>query len=186
MAACIVRRMGVHPIHCHPIKVDCSGHCKGFVTHSRDLLPYISGFGLTRLTSGANPSNSASKSQSHIIVSLGMGSSTTAFSVAYKAPEARICDVCSFGIIIMEILTDLLPDAVLENDGKRLEGLLRKVFREECPLSEIMYPALLHEVYAKKQVITAFYIAFSCTELDPELRPRMRTVSENLDRIKLQ
>ncbi|KAK6945345.1 Serine-threonine/tyrosine-protein kinase, catalytic domain [Dillenia turbinata] len=126
-------------------------------------------------------------------IARGMGLST-AFSVAYKAPEARVsgsrftqkCDVYSFGIIIMEILTGQLPDAGPENDGKGLEGLVRKVFREERPLSEIIDPALLHEVYAKKQVIAAFHIALNCTELDPELRPRMRTVSESLDRIKSQ
>lgn len=63
---------------------------------------------------------------------------------------------------------------------------MRKAFREEQPLSEIIDPALLPEVYAKKQVIAVFHVALNCTELDPELRPRMRTVSETLDRIKLQ
>ena len=67
-----------------------------------------------------------------------------------------------------------------------LESFVRKAFREEQPLSEIIDPALLPEVYAKKQVIAVFHVALNCTELDPELRPRMRTVSETLDRIKLQ
>ncbi|KAK6945339.1 Serine-threonine/tyrosine-protein kinase, catalytic domain [Dillenia turbinata] len=185
----------LHIHECSPRKYVHGNLKSSKILLDEDLLPYISGFGLTRLTSGAKPSNSASKRQSssHIIVSPGMGLST-AFSVAYKAPEARVsgsrftqkCDVYSFGIIIMEILTGQLPDAGPENDGKGLEGLVRKVFREERPLSEIIDPALLHEVYAKKQVIAAFHIALNCTELDPELRPRMRTVSESLDRIKSQ
>lgn len=114
-------------------------------------------------------------------------------SNAYLAPEARVsgnkftpkCDVYSFGIVLMEILTGRSPDSGSENDGKGLDGLVRKVFREERPLSEIIDPNLLREVYAKKQVIATFHIALNCTEIDPELRPRMRVISESLDRIKL-
>ncbi|KAL2464701.1 Leucine-rich repeat protein kinase family protein [Forsythia ovata] len=94
------------------------------------------------------------------------------------------CDVYSFGIVLLEILTGRAPDVAPDNDCKGLEGLVRKIFREEQPLSKIIDPALLHEVHAKKQVVAAFHIALSCTELDPEFRPRMRTVSENLDCIK--
>jgi serine/threonine protein kinase len=93
--------------------------------------------------------------------------------------------VYSFGIVLMELLTGRLPGAGSENDGEGLESLVRKVFQEERPLSEIIDPALLSEVHAKKQVIAVFHISLNCTELDPELRPRMRTVSESLDRIKL-
>ncbi|KAE8697774.1 hypothetical protein F3Y22_tig00110610pilonHSYRG00337 [Hibiscus syriacus] len=91
----------------------------------------------------------------------------------------------SFGIVVLEILTGRLPDAGPENKEKGLEGVVRKAFREERPLSEIIDPTLLTEVYAKKQVVAAFHIALNCTELDPELRPRMRTVSESFDRIKI-
>lgn len=86
----------------------------------------------------------------------------------------------------MELLTGRLPNAGPENDGKGLESLVRKVFREERLLSEIIDSALLSEVDAKKQVVSVFHIALNCTELDPEVRPRMKTVSESLDRIKLQ
>ncbi|KAK9290070.1 hypothetical protein L1049_008234 [Liquidambar formosana] len=162
-----------------------------------DLQPYISGFGLTRLVSGTSKSmNPALKKQnsSHSTVTSVMGSNISAPSVVYMAPEARVsgskfsqkCDVYSFGIILLEVLTGRLPDVALENDGKELDSFVRKVFREERPLSEIIDPSLLHEVYAKKQVNAAFHIALNCTELDPEMRPRMRMVSESLDRIKSQ
>nr|TKR84128.1 hypothetical protein D5086_0000261610 [Populus alba] len=126
-------------------------------------------------------------------ISSAMGLKISAPSNIYLAPEARVsgskfsqkCDVYSFGIVLMELLTGRLPGAGSENDGEGLESLVRKVFQEERPLSEIIDPALLSEVHAKKQVIAVFHISLNCTELDPELRPRMRTVSESLDRIKL-
>lgn len=155
-----------------------------------DLQPYITGFGLSRLLSGATKKQNSQQIGTNTV----LGCKASANAIAYVAPEARVsgakfsqkCDVYSFGIVLMEILTARLPDAGPENDGKGLESLVRKVFRDERPLSEIIDPALLHEVYAKKQVLSAFHVALNCTELDPELRPRMRTVSESVDRIKSQ
>lgn len=181
----------MHIHECSPRK-----YVHGNIKSSKILLddhlqPYVSGFGLTRLVSGA----SSKKQNSHqVSTNSVLGSKASANSIAYLAPEARVsgtrftqkCDVYSFGIVLMEVLTARLPDAGPENDGKGLESLVRKVFRDERPLSEIIDPALLHEVYAKKQVLSAFHVALNCTELDPELRPRMRTVSESLDRIKSQ
>ncbi|CAA6670875.1 unnamed protein product [Spirodela intermedia] len=65
----------------------------------------------------------------------------------------------------------------------RLESFVRKAFREERALSEIVDPSLLHEVHAKKQVLAVFHVALGCTESDPDTRPRMRAVSQSLDRV---
>lgn len=162
-----------------------------------DLQAYISGFGLNRLVSNSSRfDKSASKRQNstQTIFTAAMDSSISAPSNLYLAPEARVagskftqkCDVYSFGILLLEILTGRLPDAGPENNGKTLESFVRKAFREEHPLSELIDPGLLPEVYAKKQVVAAFHVALNCTELDPEVRPRMGTVSESLDRIKSQ
>ncbi|XP_022766015.1 receptor protein kinase-like protein ZAR1 [Durio zibethinus] len=159
-----------------------------------ELQPYISGFGLTRLVSGTSKYTSSASKKLNTTQTIATPAVASRISTpnSYLAPEARVsgskftqkCDVYSFGIVLLEILTGRLPDAGPENDDKGLEGLVRKAFREERPLSEIIDPTLLTEVYAKKQVVAAFHIALNCTELDPELRPRMRTVSESLDRIK--
>ncbi|KAE8694785.1 bHLH130 protein [Hibiscus syriacus] len=158
-----------------------------------ELQPYISGFGLARLFSGTFKYASSITKKLNSTQSIATSAvSSRMFTNSYLAPEARVygskftqkCDVYSFGILVLEILTGRLPDAGPEKEDKGLEGVVRKAFREECPLSEIIDPTLLTEVYAKKQVVAAFHIALNCTELDAELRPRMRTVSESLDRIR--
>ncbi|KAK9050477.1 hypothetical protein SSX86_030553 [Deinandra increscens subsp. villosa] len=162
-----------------------------------DLQPFISGFGLNRLvsaTAAKGTSRKLSSASSQLSVT-GSKGSTSSSNMYYLAPEARMsahklspkCDVYSFGIVLLEILTGRAPDGGgLDNDGKGLESFVRKAFREERPLTEIIDPVLLQEVHAKKQVVGAFHIALNCTELDPEVRPKMRLVSDSLDRIKLQ
>ncbi|XP_057768818.1 probable inactive leucine-rich repeat receptor-like protein kinase At1g66830 [Salvia miltiorrhiza] len=87
------------------------------------------------------------------------------------------CDVYSFGVVLLEILTGRLQEE---------ESLVRRAFREERPLSEIIDPSLLHQLRPKKQILAMFHIALSCTEMEPHLRPKMRMVSYTLDCIKLE
>ena len=59
-----------------------------------------------------------------------------------------------------------------------------KGFDQESPLSQMVDPSLLQEVRVKKEVLAVFHVALACTEGDPEARPKMKTVSENLDKIR--
>ncbi|KAL2483129.1 Leucine-rich repeat protein kinase family protein [Forsythia ovata] len=183
----------VHIHECSPRKYIHGNIKSSKILLDNDLKPYISGFGHTRLVPGISKLTNAAFGNHNLNQIIRSPKSSTSPSLMYMAPEARVagsklsqkCDVYSFGIVLLELLTGRLPDGGPESDGKTLEGLVRKVFREERPLSEIIDSALLHEVRAKKEVVAAFHIALNCTDLDPELRPRMRTVSDNLDCIKL-
>ncbi|XP_068636884.1 receptor protein kinase-like protein ZAR1 [Aristolochia californica] len=150
-----------------------------------DFQPYVSGFGIGRLVySTFKASDSFSGKQN---ATPFMSSS----SACYLAPEIRglelrptqKCDVYAFGIVLLEILTGRLPDPQSESNDGELEVFVRQAFKEERPLSEIVDRSLLHEVYAKKQVLAVFHIALGCTEAKPEMRPRMRAVSDCLGRV---
>lgn len=159
-----------------------------------DLQPYVSGFGLSRLVSGNLKTTNAGLKRPDLSQSLVSPKGSSSSSVVYIAPEARVSggrftqksDVYSFGIVLLEILTGRTPDWGGDNNGTPLDSFVKKVFREERPLSEIIDSVLLREVHAKSQVVAAFHLALSCTELDPEVRPKMRMVSDTLDRIKSQ
>ncbi|KAK9130916.1 hypothetical protein Sjap_011403 [Stephania japonica] len=174
-------------------------HTHGGLKSSKILLgdnlqPQISGFGLNRLVSNTNKTKEPmlkKQNSKHNFMSSSNGIGSKAiYSASYVAPEARMsgtkvtqkCDVYAFGIVLMEVLTGRSPEVRPESDGEKgLESFVRRAFREEWPLSEIIDPGLLCEVHAKKQVLAAFHIALNCTELVPEMRPRMRNVLESLD-----
>ncbi|XP_073316403.1 receptor protein kinase-like protein ZAR1 [Primulina huaijiensis] len=113
----------------------------------------------------------------------------------YRAPEARIpgsrptqkWDVYSFGVVLLELLTGKSPELSSPTSSTSTEildlvGWARKGFEDEIPLSEMVDTMLLQEIHAKKEVLAVFHVALACTEGDPELRPRMKTVSENLEK----
>lgn len=160
---------------------------------STDFQPHISDFGLNRLISitGNNPSSGGLMGGALPYLK----PSQTERTNNYKAPEARVLgciptqkwDVYSFGVVLLELLTGKAPDsspaASTSMDVPDLVRWVRKGFEQESPLSEIVDPSMLHEVHAKKEVLAVFHVALQCTEGDPEVRPRMKTVSENLERI---
>lgn len=189
---------GLAHIHeCSPRKLVHGNIKSSKILLDNDLQPFISGFGLERLVSSTISKSTYRKlsSSSQPTITSLKNSSAASSNIYYVAPEARISgqkltpkyDVYAFGVVLLEMLTGRAPDGGgLDKDGKGLESFVRKVFREERPLSEIIDPVLLQEVHSKKQVVAAFHVALNCTELDPEVRPKMRMVSDSLDRIKLQ
>lgn len=159
------------------------------------LHPHISGFGLTRLVSGYPKLSDHSVSTKMQSIDQTFGARLSTNQAAYLAPESRVssgckssqkCDVYSFGVILLELLTGRLPNGSSENQGEELVSTLRKWHKEERSLDEILDPKLLKQDLADKQAIATIRVALNCTEMDPEMRPRMRSVSESLGRIKSQ
>ncbi|KAF8390618.1 hypothetical protein HHK36_025145 [Tetracentron sinense] len=157
--------------------------------------PYISDFGLNRLINitGNVPISSGGFMGGALPYIKPVQSERV---TNYRAPEARVPggqptqkgDIYSFGVMLLELLTGKSPElssptTSTSADVPDLVRWVRKGFEEENPLSELVDPLLLQEVHAKKEVLAVFHIALACTEGDPELRLRMKTVSENLDRI---
>ncbi|OEL20591.1 Receptor protein kinase-like protein ZAR1 [Dichanthelium oligosanthes] len=153
-----------------------------------ELRAHVSGFGLARLVAGAHKTATGSSKK--------LGSAACALrggAVSYVAPELRAPggapaaaatqkgDVFAFGVVLLEAVTGREPTE--GEGGADLEAWVRRAFKEERPLSEVVDPTLLGEVHAKKQVLAVFHVALGCTEPDPEMRPRMRAVAESLDRI---
>ncbi|KAF7074170.1 hypothetical protein CFC21_108868 [Triticum aestivum] len=153
-----------------------------------ELRPHVSGFGLARLVAGAHKT-----AQSRKLGSAACALRSGALSaLSYVAPELRAPggtaaaatqkgDVFAFGVVLLEAVSGRQPTE--GEGGLELEAWVRRAFKEERPLSEVVDPSLLGEVHAKKQVLAVFHVALGCTEPDPELRPRMRAVAESLDRV---
>lgn len=159
-----------------------------------DLQPYISDFGLNRLINitGNNPPSSGGLIGGALPYFKSVQAEGTN---KYRAPEAWIpgsrptqkWDVYSFGVVLLELLTGKSPEFSPPTTSTSTEvvdmvGWVRRGFEEEKALSDLVDPLLLQEVHAKKEVLAVFHVALVCTERDPEVRPKMKTVSENLER----
>lgn len=168
----------------------------------QDFHPYISDFGLNRLINlaGNNPSSSSSGGGGFIGGALPsyIKSTHTEKTDKYRAPEARLpgsrptqkWDVYAFGVVLLELLTGKSPEPSSPTPSTSSEMYdlvrwVRKGFDEEIPLSEMVDPLLLQEVHAKKEVLAVFHLALACTEGDPEIRPAAKTLSENLEKIRI-
>ncbi|KAE9610845.1 hypothetical protein Lal_00031489 [Lupinus albus] len=161
-----------------------------------DFQPYVSDFGLSRLISitGNNPSTGGLMGGA-LPYMKSYSSQKERSSNNYKAPEARVScckptqkwDVYSFGVVLLELLTGKSPESSPTTSTSMevpdLVRWVRKGFDQNSPLSEMVDASLLQEVRVKKEVLAVFHVALACTEDDPEVRPRMKNVSENVEKI---
>lgn len=153
-----------------------------------ELRAHVSGFGLACLVAGGAHKAAAAQSKKlggagALRGGAGAGVRRAGAPHAWRrgAAATQKGDVFALGVVLLEAVTGREPTE--GEGGLELEAWVRRAFKEERPLSEVVDPTLLGEVHAKKQVLAVFHVALGCTEPDAELRPRMRAVAESLDRI---
>lgn len=90
---------------------------------------------------------------------------------------------------MLELLTGKsseLPSAAASTSAEVLNLVrwAKKGSDDGNPLTDMVDPSLLKEVHAKKEVLAVFHIALACTDEDPEIRPKMKILSENLEKVR--
>lgn len=107
----------------------------------------------------------------------------------YRAPEitdsrrtSQLADVYSFGVLLLELLTNKFPDDALREEGIILPSWVRSVVQEKWTI-EVFDPKLLEYENLEEQMVQLLHLAISCTSQSPERRPAMAEITRRIDEI---
>ncbi|XP_010913003.1 probable leucine-rich repeat receptor-like protein kinase At1g68400 [Elaeis guineensis] len=129
----------------------------------------ISDFGLLQLLA---PSFSSSNSASHIVASKTLNSSS-------PRGATQKCDVYSFGVILLEILTG----RPAEDGDISLAQWVQTVVREEWT-SEVFDTELLRNKETEDEMFALLQLALLCIAREPKDRPKMTMVYKMIEDIR--
>lgn len=95
---------------------------------------------------------------------------------AYTMKVTEKCDIYSYGVVLLELLTGKTPVQPLDEGGD-LVTWVRNYIRDHSLTSGILDPRLnLEDKITVDHMLTAFKIALMCTSMSPSERPSMREV----------
>lgn len=86
------------------------------------------------------------------------------------------CDVYSFGVVALEILMGRHPGSLISSMHSRLLDTSGSLLLKDALDQRLDSP----EGQVGAQVVSAFLLALSCVRQDPEARPTMRSVAQEL------
>ena len=99
---------------------------------------------------------------------------------AYTMRVTEKCDIYSYGVVLLELLTGKTPVQPLD-DGGDLVTCVRKYIQEHSFTSGILDSRLnLEDEQIVNHMLTVLKIAIRCTSMKPNDRPSMREVVQML------
>lgn len=120
-----------------------------------------------------------------------VGPSSTPNRVAgYRAPEvtdprrvSQKADVYSFGVLLLELLTDKPPThSLLNEEGVDLPRWVQSVVREEWT-SEVFDLELLRYQNVQEEMVQLLQLAVDCAAQYPDNRPSMSEVTKRIEEL---
>ncbi|XP_058751867.1 receptor-like protein kinase [Vicia villosa] len=140
-----------------------------------DMEPHIADFGIAKLldqSSTSNPSLSVPGTIGYI-----------APENAYTTVSNRECDVYSYGVVLLELITRKKVVDPSFTEGTDLVGWVRLLWSETGEINQIVDSSLANECLdtnMMENVAKVLMMALRCAENDPHNRPKMTDVTKQL------
>ncbi|KAF6153425.1 hypothetical protein GIB67_003615 [Kingdonia uniflora] len=100
--------------------------------------------------------------------------------LAYTMRVTEKCDMYSFGVLMLEVLIGIHPGELISSLTSSSSPTGQNVFLKDI-LDGCLSPPTLH---ASHELFTIAKLAFSCLDANPESRPTMKHVSQELSKAK--
>lgn len=89
------------------------------------------------------------------------------------------CDIYSFGVVLLELITGRTPVQPLEQGGDLVSWVRRSIIKDRIPVSDILDPTI--DITKKRSTVVSemslfLKIALFCTSSSPYNRPTMKEV----------